>query len=516
MPKIKVHEKALAHLSRGLYRSPASALRELVSNAWDANATTVTINTNYPNFYQLSVEDDGIGFNKSDFEQLMQGGIGNSQKRPSDLNLINDRPVIGRFGIGMLGIAQVCGAFVVTSKPKDGSEGFRARVQLFDRLKERLDADDPEVVASRQETSPEYPDEIYAGNYEFEEFDPESVRFGTRILADDLHPTFIKTFQESLVDSKTIPMNWSKAIEVVSSKRSLQELGDYWRLLWELAAACPLPYLNANVLPDGLIAQDHRRLKRYGFNVVIDRIELAKPVRLQNNPGGYTTQLIEEQRLQIYGRDLVFHGYIIVQEGVNLRPDEFRGIMIRIKDVAVGYYDTSMLDYRINEGPRSRWLTGEIYVSEGLEDALNIDRDSFNKFHPQYKALQTFIHNLLQKTIFPSVYKQIEVRSDKRADARHEAHEQHLKQVLKTHTGATVNLKQTVPTDDDKPSVQVTETARGFTLNLPAQETLKTKKNHRQLASAILAVFEMSLREPGKEKQRNKFRELLLDLLDKW
>ena len=154
MPRIRVHEKALAHLSRGLYRSPASALRELVSNAWDANATTVTINTNYPNFYQLSVEDDGIGFNKSDFEQLMQGGIGNSQKRPSDLKLINDRPVIGRFGIGMLGIAQVCGAFIVTSRPKDGSEGFRARVQLFDRLKERLDADDPEVVASPKPEAP--------------------------------------------------------------------------------------------------------------------------------------------------------------------------------------------------------------------------------------------------------------------------------------------------------------------------------------------------------------------------
>ena len=62
MPKIRVHEKALAHLSRGLYRSPASALRELVSNGWDANATTVRITTNYPNFFQLSVEDNGDGF----------------------------------------------------------------------------------------------------------------------------------------------------------------------------------------------------------------------------------------------------------------------------------------------------------------------------------------------------------------------------------------------------------------------------------------------------------------------
>ena len=514
MPKIKVHEKALAHLSRGLYRSPASALRELVSNAWDADATTVTINTNYPNFYQLSIEDDGTGFSKSDFEQLMQGGIGNSQKRP-ELKLINDRPVIGRFGIGMLGIAQICGAFVVTSKPKDGSEGFRARVQLFDRLKEKLDADDPDVVASRKAEAPQYPEEIYAGTYDFEEFDGSSARYGTRILADDLHPTFIKTFQDSLTGSKPVPMNWSEAIGVISSKRSLQELGDYWRLLWELAAACPLPYLHANVLPEGLIARDHKRLKKYGFNVVIDGIELAKPVMLRNNPAGYTTHLIGEQRQKIYGRDLVFHGYIVVQESVQLSPDEFRGIMIRIKDVAVGYYDTSMLDYRINEGPRSRWLTGEIYVSEGLEDALNIDRDSFNKFHPQYKALQRYTHNILQTSIFPKVYKQIEVRSEKRADEKQEAHQQHLKEVLKAHAGATVNLKRTLPADDE-PSVQVTETAGGYTLNLPPQEALKTRKNQRQLASAILAIFEMALREPGKEKQRNKFRELLLDLLDKW
>ena len=64
MPKIKVHEKALAHLSRGLYRSPASALRELVSNAWDANATAVNINTNHPNFFQIAVTDNGDGFTK--------------------------------------------------------------------------------------------------------------------------------------------------------------------------------------------------------------------------------------------------------------------------------------------------------------------------------------------------------------------------------------------------------------------------------------------------------------------
>src|SRR5437870_393875 len=127
MAKIRVHEKALAHLSRGLYRSPASALRELVSNAWDANATVVRINTNYPNFLTLSIEDNGVGFTKEEFEKLMEGGIGNSQKRPVQETLIHGRPVIGRLGIGMLGIAQICGSFVIISRPKQGKH-FRARV----------------------------------------------------------------------------------------------------------------------------------------------------------------------------------------------------------------------------------------------------------------------------------------------------------------------------------------------------------------------------------------------------
>src|SRR5258708_29495273 len=119
MPQIHVNEKALAHLSRGLYRSPASALRELVSNAWDAGASVVRILTNYPNVMQISVEDNGSGFMQKEFRDLMEGGIGNSSKR-SRGPVIKNRPVIGRLGIGLLGIAQICPRFTVISQTKDG------------------------------------------------------------------------------------------------------------------------------------------------------------------------------------------------------------------------------------------------------------------------------------------------------------------------------------------------------------------------------------------------------------
>jgi uncharacterized protein YbjQ (UPF0145 family) len=56
--KIVLHEKAFAHLTRGMYRSPASAIRELISNAWDAGANTVQIRTGYPHFAVMTITDE--------------------------------------------------------------------------------------------------------------------------------------------------------------------------------------------------------------------------------------------------------------------------------------------------------------------------------------------------------------------------------------------------------------------------------------------------------------------------
>jgi hypothetical protein len=508
--KIKVHEKALAHLSRGLYRSPASAIRELVSNAWDANARSVHINTNYPHFLQLSIRDDGDGFTKDDFKNLMEGGIGNSEKRPSEATLINGRPVIGRLGIGMLGIAQICGAFTITSTPREG-EPFTARIHLYDLLKERLDKNDEELVSETDAGR-----EVDVGEYNFIDYKP-TARRGTNIVADDVHPTFARSFQQSIRREKypkykEPSLDWSKSVKTTQTIRSLQELGDYWRLLWELSVSCPIPYLSDRALPERIIAAEHARLLSYDFKVIVDSITLAKPVNLQRNPGGYTVHRIEPQHILVYGKDLRFHGYIVVQEGAQLKPDELRGILIRIKNVAIGYYDPSMLDYRYNEGPRSRWVTGEIFVDEGLEDALNIDRDSFNRFHPQFRSLQEAVHKVLQDQIFPEVYRNIKVRSTKKEAKRTEKRSSALSAVLSDAVGKEVRIVEAKEGED----VHVEEHARSVSVTVPAAENIKTRKANRELAAAIIAMFEVALRERGKEAQRATFTKLLLELLAEW
>jgi len=506
MPQIRVHEKALAHLSRGLYRSPASALRELVSNAWDANARVVRISTNYPLFMRLAVEDDGDGFSSDTFSTLMDGGIGNSEKRVKTAQLRDGRPMIGRLGIGMLGIAQICGSFTVTSKMKNG-EGFRANVHLYDFLKENLDKKEATI-------------EVDVGTYDFDNtYDIAQAPFGTSIATDDVHPTFARAFQQSLEFEafRDPPSEWRAAIKIAAHVHSIQELGDYWRLLWELSASCPIPYVSADAVPSGLVKGDQKLLESYDFKVTVDSLELRKPVYLKGNKAGYTTFRIDPQHFTPYSKDLRFHGYVAVQEGMQLKPDELRGILVRIKNVAIGYYDPTMLDYRYNQGPRSRWITGEIYIDEGLEDALNIDRDSFNRFHPQFKEMQSYVHRILRDELFPEVYKQIEKRSSAKADHKKSERGIHLSHVLTDAMETKVSIRQ-AHTKAQASSAYPTVVKRkdGFAVVMPDDSSVATRKSQKQLALSILALFEIVMRESTNERRREGFRRALLALLAKW
>ncbi|OGG57687.1 hypothetical protein A2765_06125 [Candidatus Kaiserbacteria bacterium RIFCSPHIGHO2_01_FULL_56_24] len=453
-------------------------------------------------FYQIAIEDNGDGFNAEQFASIMEGGVGSSRKREQKKKLINGRPVVGRLGIGLLGIAQISGDFIVASRPKNG-KAFAARIHLYDFLKEELDEKTPKIID--------------VGEYELLEKDLSSFlpeKNGTRIITKLVHPTFTDAFQKSLKAPKFVEptRDWKEVMSVMSGVQTLRELGDYWKLLWELAASSPIPYLNTNALPGKLIAEMQEQLESYKFSVYLDGLKLAKPIFLKRNPAGYTKHKIDQQRKRVYGKDVDFHGYIIVQEGKQLQPDELRGILVRLKNVAIGYYDPSMLDYRTNQGPRSRWLTGEIYVDDGLEDALNLDRDSFNRFHPEYRVVQDYIHNILTKDVFPEVYKQIEVRTKKRNSDKDKGRQKHLRSILSESLKSPVTLKKTSGgvTAGTKKKLGKLE------VSTPDEEALDTKKSNRKLASAVLSIFEVALRENDAMKTREKFKDLLLKLLADW
>jgi hypothetical protein len=130
--KLRVDDRVLARVTDGIYRRPSAALRELVFNAYDADATTVVIDTDAPRYQRMSVRDNGIGMDYLSLADLIEH-IGGSSKRTwrgVDIGTTNSadpdlspsgRPLIGKIGIGLFAVVHLTTNFRIITKRK-GSE----------------------------------------------------------------------------------------------------------------------------------------------------------------------------------------------------------------------------------------------------------------------------------------------------------------------------------------------------------------------------------------------------------
>ena len=55
------------------------------------------------------------------------------------------------------------------------------------------------------------------------------------------------------------------------------------------------------------------------------------------------------------------------------------------------------MDYQVSEQTRLRQLTVEIFVHEGLDGAINLDRESYNFAHPHYQFLVKWLHSAIRQ-----------------------------------------------------------------------------------------------------------------------
>ncbi|MBI2273570.1 MAG: ATP-binding protein [Bacteroidetes bacterium] len=108
----------LALLSEHLYSSPNKAFEELVSNSWDANATSVHIHipdSLHADTAAIWILDNGTSMNVAGLEQLWS--IAASSKRGP---LASGRKQIGKFGIGKLATYVLCNELTYICKASDG------------------------------------------------------------------------------------------------------------------------------------------------------------------------------------------------------------------------------------------------------------------------------------------------------------------------------------------------------------------------------------------------------------
>jgi DNA mismatch endonuclease Vsr len=60
-------------------------------------------------------------------------------------------------------------------------------------------------------------------------------------------------------------------------------------------------------------------------------------------------------------------------------------------------FDPHFMGYQVSEQVRLRQLTAEIFVQEGLDNAVNIDRESFNFAHPHYQLIVKWLHSAIKQ-----------------------------------------------------------------------------------------------------------------------
>lgn len=400
---IDVAASIIADISSGIYRTPANALKELISNSFDVDATEVFINTGYSNFDVFTCVDNGKGMSINDFTWDMQH-IGGSVKRLGKDTTDLGRPIIGKLGIGILGVSQICKEFTVISSAGQG-ERFEATIDL---------SEFEDIEAAKKQLGRDKEPTVRIGEFEPVVYKEEKGKSYTEITLREIN----EGYRISLVRDFDLPYYKQRLAnprgflefvkKVAATRRGLSQFSEYDRLIWELSLVAPIKYLeNGPITNERAIPHIKTRLKDYDFKVIVDGLELRKPILFPSEEK-VTKKGVDYDFIPFhYDRvkdglpkeraRLKFDGYIYFQKKA-IMPPELRGILIRIRNVAIGYYDKSLLHYPLPAGPLANQVSGEIYVEEGLEAALNIDRNSFRETDLHYLALQDEVFRILAGT----------------------------------------------------------------------------------------------------------------------
>jgi hypothetical protein len=200
----------------------------------------------------------------------------------------------------------------------------------------------------------------------------------------------------------------------------------------------------------------------------VDGVELRKPILLPSpiegaKPGDDPLFDIIEVNIDriVAGSRLHVVGYIYAQQGQSVYPPELRGLLLRVRDVAIGGYDRSLLSYPYVEGPRFDWITCELYALEGLEQALTASRDSFDSLHAHYEQLQVELLPIF-RDLFRKLWAGIEQRTAARREVERKDFVSELPSIVEKAVGFPIEIQFV---DADGPQVEFDKERRILRVN---------------------------------------------------
>jgi len=407
--KIKVGSQIINQLSRNIYSSSEMALKELISNSFDADAPKVTIDTkSKPNC--IIIHDNGSGMDYKSFDENFTV-ISRSPKAEADaLTPIYKRPVIGRLGIGFIAVAELCNTMIVSSTTKESKTKFIATID-FSKYKR------PESTKKDFEEISDYT----LINYRKNSGENSYTHIELRDLTPSLRNTLMNKSEQGVKIKKIKKLVYPEAVRKIWNTSQHLEIaktyGPYWKFIISLAATIPVGYLPSGPVKgkayEKFIQPIRDEIDKLKFKVYFDGMELRKPYIFPTKAALTTknfTVLNIKDEIHLQGSKTIrYHGYVYNQDG-GIYVDDWRGLVVRVKNTSIGSPSQNFLDYPHLDSIYFKWTFGEIYVDEGLEDAMHIDRATFKKSDPEYYEFTKSLHKKLKSEVFESVQKRWKAR----------------------------------------------------------------------------------------------------------
>lgn len=287
--RLTVDKRIVRLLSASTYENFPDAIREMVSNAYDADATEVRITINLEQDF-IRIRDNGNGMTPEEFDFFLR--IAGQKRDKKRISSEFGRKQIGQFGIGFLAIFPFGEQIEVTSTAVRSNIMFKAVIPANQYVKEgqTIDVEDIQIPGYQTEDA--------------KNFDTHGTTFQIKGLTDMVRRYF----------------NSDLKIQPRRKKNTIKGLEPLERFRWILQEDLPLDYQIDSPYIDAL-----KDLGESGIRVWLNDKELFR-----NSLGSH---ILENERWEYNN---ISCRYVIATNWKVISPDEAQSYKIRLKNVGIG------------------------------------------------------------------------------------------------------------------------------------------------------------------------------------
>lgn len=347
--QITVDKRIVGILSTSTYQNFPRALKEIITNSYDADAFEVSIKIDVDKEL-IIIEDNGKGMDSIDFGYYLRIAAQRRQKNDNSTKL--GRKIIGQFGVGFLSVFPFFKSYSIEST-KEGSSNI-------------LYADIPLALYFDQHTS-----SLDVGSI--------TINGGEKIMPNEKSKSYTRI---TLKGFNELTRSFFKESKEKKSKGEVATYEGINKLKWILSDDLPLKF------------KDQR------FNDIFNYPEYPPFTVIVNNEplyrGVYGDEILDTHSGEFTEIGNIKFKYFICTPGHTVSPIAGRFIKIRNLNVGVGEDRTDFSELRGGNRAKLNWLTGEVHIIDGMNDLIKVSREGFN-YSEDYEKLKDFFNEKLNQ-----------------------------------------------------------------------------------------------------------------------